>query len=128
MRFKVDTMAIIMCPECGEKVSNKAATCVHCGYPLQKVQGKVIIKASNAFIGLAGKYNIYDNQMRKIVSIRAGESWEMNINEDTVLFVKYNGAFSGPQEIKCYANQINKFFISIQNLGFGKGFFVSKMD
>lgn len=26
-------MALINCPECGEKVSNKAAFCPHCGFP-----------------------------------------------------------------------------------------------
>lgn len=28
------TMAIIMCPECGGQVSDKAKVCIHCGYPL----------------------------------------------------------------------------------------------
>lgn len=121
-------MAIIMCPECGKNVSDKAAACIHCGYPLQKIQGKVIIKASNAFIGLAGKYNIYDSHNNKLGSIKSGELWEIDINEDTVLLVKYNGAFRGPQEIKCYADQINKFAISIQNGGFAHGFSVSKVD
>lgn len=29
-------MALIECPECGGKVSDKAPTCIHCGYPLQE--------------------------------------------------------------------------------------------
>lgn len=28
-------MALITCPECGEKVSDKAKACIHCGYPLE---------------------------------------------------------------------------------------------
>lgn len=28
-------MALIKCPECGEQISEKATTCIHCGYPLQ---------------------------------------------------------------------------------------------
>ncbi len=28
-------MALIHCPECGKEVSDKAAACIHCGYPLQ---------------------------------------------------------------------------------------------
>lgn len=28
-------MALITCPECGGKVSDKADTCIHCGYPLK---------------------------------------------------------------------------------------------
>ena len=29
-------MALITCPECGGKISNKAETCIHCGYPFKK--------------------------------------------------------------------------------------------
>lgn len=30
-------MALIKCPECGMDISEKAASCIHCGYPLEKV-------------------------------------------------------------------------------------------
>lgn len=30
-------MALMNCPECGGKVSDRAAACPHCGYPLQPV-------------------------------------------------------------------------------------------
>jgi transcription elongation factor Elf1 len=29
-------MALIECPECGGKISDKAPVCIHCGYPLQE--------------------------------------------------------------------------------------------
>lgn len=29
-------MALIKCPECGKKVSDKINACIHCGYPLEK--------------------------------------------------------------------------------------------
>lgn len=29
-------MALIKCPECGKEVSDKASTCIHCGYPLSE--------------------------------------------------------------------------------------------
>ena len=29
-------MALIECPECGKKVSDKANACIHCGYPLNE--------------------------------------------------------------------------------------------
>lgn len=29
-------MALINCPECGKEVSDKAQSCIHCGYPLKK--------------------------------------------------------------------------------------------
>lgn len=28
-------MALIKCPECGKKVSDKAPACIQCGYPLK---------------------------------------------------------------------------------------------
>lgn len=31
---KASIMALIICPECGGTVSDKASACVHCGYPL----------------------------------------------------------------------------------------------
>lgn len=34
-------MALIECPECGGKVSNKAPACIHCGYPLQKQEEEI---------------------------------------------------------------------------------------
>lgn len=36
-------MALITCPECGKKISDKADACIHCGYPLhnkQKTEGE----------------------------------------------------------------------------------------
>lgn len=33
-------MAIIQCPECGGKVSDKAPACIHCGYPFKEYQVK----------------------------------------------------------------------------------------
>jgi len=29
-------MALIVCPECGQSVSDKAKSCIHCGFPLEK--------------------------------------------------------------------------------------------
>lgn len=29
-------MALINCPECGKKISDKADACIHCGYPIQR--------------------------------------------------------------------------------------------
>ena len=29
-------MALMTCPECGNQISDKADSCVHCGYPIKK--------------------------------------------------------------------------------------------
>lgn len=31
-------MALISCPECGKEISDRAKVCVHCGYPISRVQ------------------------------------------------------------------------------------------
>ena len=31
-------MALIICPECGQKISDKSPACIHCGYPLQEIK------------------------------------------------------------------------------------------
>lgn len=31
-------MALIKCPECGKDISNKSSACIHCGYPIEKLQ------------------------------------------------------------------------------------------
>ncbi len=31
-------MSLIKCPECGREVSDKAESCIHCGYPLDKIE------------------------------------------------------------------------------------------
>lgn len=33
------SMALIICPECGKEISNKASVCIHCGYPLDDACG-----------------------------------------------------------------------------------------
>lgn len=33
-------MALIICPECGKEISNKAKCCIHCGYPLDELQNE----------------------------------------------------------------------------------------
>lgn len=35
-------MALIMCPECGQKISDKAEKCPRCGYPIAPVEKEVI--------------------------------------------------------------------------------------
>ena len=34
-------MGLIKCPECGKEVSDRAATCIHCGYPFESTHEKI---------------------------------------------------------------------------------------
>lgn len=40
-------MALIKCPECGKKISNKAKQCIHCGYPLNEIENEPKAEAEN---------------------------------------------------------------------------------
>lgn len=54
-------MAIILCPECNCKISDKASTCPHCGLPLPKeplIAAFILQRDSKAFF-CAVKYEVY---------------------------------------------------------------------
>lgn len=53
-------MAIIECPECGGKVSEHAEYCIHCGFPLKKIN-KNNIKVDNTLIDISKIKTIYNN-------------------------------------------------------------------
>ena len=35
-------MALIKCPECGREISDQSKNCVHCGFPIVLVNGKIV--------------------------------------------------------------------------------------
>ena len=37
-------MAIINCPECGKEISDRAETCIYCGYPLKEPMKEEALK------------------------------------------------------------------------------------
>lgn len=66
-------MAMIMCPECGQKVSDKAGKCVHCGYPLvkERTTSKKIIIGMVVFVlvivmalGCMAGWNTYNEEIK----------------------------------------------------------------
>ena len=45
------SMALIKCPECGKEISDKAPACIHCGFPLPKLEENkktIFLKRSKA--------------------------------------------------------------------------------
>lgn len=45
-------MALITCPECGGLVSDKATTCIHCGYPMNTICDTQISKNTSVIDGV----------------------------------------------------------------------------
>lgn len=35
-------MALIICPECGKEISDKAIQCINCGFPLQEIENTYV--------------------------------------------------------------------------------------
>lgn len=58
-------MALIQCPECGQKVSEKAEKCIHCGCPLdsaaQNSNGTLVVYGYTGWFLVKPKLKIYLN-------------------------------------------------------------------
>lgn len=57
-------MALIKCPECGKEISEKAISCIYCGFPVQK-EGKsntdIVLKSNEDATNYPGFYFWYKN-------------------------------------------------------------------
>ena len=80
-------MALIKCPDCGKKVSDRANQCIHCGCPLdelieneesEELATMHIIRKSK-FTGSAITSIVYIDG-EEIISLNSGESCELTIN------------------------------------------------
>ena len=49
-------MALIICPECGSKISDKAEQCIHCGCPIEKSEEAMICKINGKDYDFLGFY------------------------------------------------------------------------
>lgn len=56
-------MALIDCPECGNKISDKAVSCPHCGYPLVEKNHCII---NGVDIDCSFVFNDYDIELRQL--------------------------------------------------------------
>ena len=58
-------MALINCPECGRQVSDQAAACPECGYPIRKVEYKFVTVAWSAYYGGYTGKDEYERLLRE---------------------------------------------------------------
>lgn len=82
-------MALIKCPECGKEVSDRAANCIQCGFPLSSLRtdGEVMIKISSK---LQGRCKVYDMKTRRVLwSGTTGEVAVFSIKEPTQVGVAW---------------------------------------
>lgn len=92
-------MAIIKCPECGNAVSDKAANCIHCGYPLNPVQPQTVRYVAPLERSVAIVYGIQQTGLiggtvklyidgDYVASVGKGDSVEIPVNRDCTLTAK----------------------------------------
>ena len=58
---------LIICPECGLKISDKAISCPHCGYPLKSDPNHRPHDARKTFVTRAKEYNLDEYAIKYIV-------------------------------------------------------------
>lgn len=77
-------MALIYCPECEKKISNKASTCPHCGSPIPKKKKKKWILI---FVAVVIILSIVDNMSKDISNNKNDEKPIVN---ETPLWEKFD--------------------------------------
>lgn len=50
---------LIKCPECKKEISNKATTCIHCGYPLNEMEDNNVCVINNVEYNLEKAFELY---------------------------------------------------------------------
>ncbi len=58
-------MALIKCPECGRQVSDQAAACPECGYPIRKVEYTFVTVSHNIEYGGYGGKREYEQLLKE---------------------------------------------------------------
>lgn len=78
---------MIVCPECGRQVSDKATVCPTCGYPIAKMNpsGEVLIKMGGTFVPTACIYEVSTGKcLWKGVR---GETASFHVDEPTLIAI-----------------------------------------
>ena len=92
-------MALITCPECGQKISDKAHVCISCGCPLKEVvtSGDVRIKMPNNIVeGWVGLFSsrraaVIDSSGTLLWAGKHGENARFSISAPTEITIQLGG-------------------------------------
>lgn len=92
-------MALIKCPECGTEVSDKAATCPKCAYPIKQSAEEQIVEMS--FDCVSGQvFNnscyVYGLDGSTLGQCRQGDTISIKCTSPMTVKVKMSGCFGQP--------------------------------
>ena len=99
---------LILCPDCGKKVSKNADNCIYCGAPIKK-NGNKYTKVGNVFLGISLIFDI--SGLFSILSIVYGalalaESEKVNSGKKNAKVLNIVGAILIIYQY-CFASSIN---------------------
>lgn len=81
-------MALIKCPECGNEVSDKAASCPRCGCPINVVSNPAMIRFEQTY---AIRYTCTVTCEGREYSCKQGESVAVEISKPTSVQIRISG-------------------------------------
>ncbi len=81
-------MALIKCPECGSEVSDRAASCPRCGYPIKPVSNPALIRFEQTY---AVRYTCTVTCNGRDYTCKQGESVSIDISAPTTVQIRISG-------------------------------------
>lgn len=117
-------MSLIKCPECGKNISDKAAACPNCGFPIDSKKGYVLIRFPICDGQLLNnKCYVYEKKTKKLIaSGKQGETISFPCSKPTNIYVVVKGSFGKPEAI---ASPGDKFDVGYRGVG---KIYLSKVD
>ena len=113
-------MALIKCPECGNKMSDKAENCPHCGYSLKKMPDNNNLKDlknkwNNKYILvilvlLVGGYFLFFNNSKENINSNPNTELKPNAN-GYYEFNQYGKYFEFPTDYKVYISKDGSIYV-----------------
>ena len=89
-------MSLIQCPECGERISDLAHVCIHCGYPIQEC-----LKANNP---------VENKQNTETYSVLVHSFWGFKLTPTANILAWFN--ISSPDTISDYLSDLPAVLLS----------------
>lgn len=92
-------MALIKCPECGTEVSDKAAACPKCAYPIKQSPQKQVVEMSFDRVSgqiLNNSCYVFDSDGSILGQCRQGDTIAFKCTSPMTVKVKMSGCFGQP--------------------------------